>query len=146
MKSLHRSREMCEWDDFAQDAQSLRARLAEGLAGQLSPFQFLTVPGVSAREQRDCSELWTKDRRARSVAIRDDLAFCFDDAAREKIRIGYLSNDFQDHATLLLLIEMSRRMTGRISSCMGFPSAPTTAKRCASVLTELSIRCMMCRR
>ncbi len=106
MKSLHRSREMCEWDDFAQDAQSLRARLAEGLAGQLSPFQFLTVPGVSAREQRDCSELWTKDRRARSVAIRDDLAFCFDDAAREKIRIGYLSNDFQDHATLLLLIEM----------------------------------------
>jgi predicted O-linked N-acetylglucosamine transferase (SPINDLY family) len=106
MKSLHRSREMCEWDEFAQEAECLRAVLAEGLAGQLPPFQFLTVPGVTAREQRDCSGLWTKDRLARSVAIRDDLVFRFDRAAPGKIRIGYLSNDFHDHATLLLLIEM----------------------------------------
>jgi uncharacterized protein (DUF302 family) len=106
MESLHRSREMCEWDEFAQETECLRAVLAEGLAVRLSPFQFLTVPGVSAREQRDCSELWTKDRRARSVAIRDDLAFRFDREAPGKIRIGYLSNDFHDHATLLLLIEM----------------------------------------
>jgi predicted O-linked N-acetylglucosamine transferase (SPINDLY family) len=105
MKSLHRSREMCEWDEFPQAMERMRAVLAQGLAGRLPPFQFLTVPEVSASEQRDCSELWTKDRRARSLAIRDDLAFSFDRAAPGKIRIGYLSNDFHDHATVLLLIE-----------------------------------------
>ena len=39
------------------------------------------------------------------MATRDDLAFSFDRAAPGKIRIGYLSNDFHDHATVLLLIE-----------------------------------------
>lgn len=105
MKSIHRSREMCEWDEFSQAAEHMRATLAKGRAGQLSPFQLLTAPGVSSFEHRACSELWTRDRLAQSTAIREDLAFRFDLAARDKIRIGYLSNDFHDHATSLLLIE-----------------------------------------
>ena len=105
MKSLHRSREMCEWDEFPQATELMRNVLAQGLAGRLPPFQFLTARDVSASEQRECSELWTRDRLAQSVAIRDDLAFSFDRAAPGKIRIGYLSNDFHDHATVLLLIE-----------------------------------------
>jgi hypothetical protein len=43
MKSIHRSRETCEGDEFAQVAGRMRAVLAQGLAGQLLPFHFLTV-------------------------------------------------------------------------------------------------------
>ncbi|HUZ90655.1 MAG TPA: UDP-N-acetylglucosamine-peptide N-acetylglucosaminyltransferase [Methylocella sp.] len=96
---------MCEWDEFPQATERMRDVLAQGLAGRLPPFQLLSLPEVSAREQRDCSELWTRDRLAQSVAVREGLAFRFDHAARDKIRIGYLSNDFHDHATALLLIE-----------------------------------------
>ena len=84
MKSLHRSREMCEWDEFPRATELMRDMLAQGLAGRLPPFQFLAAPDVSASEQRDCSELWTRDRLAQSVAIRDDLAFSFDRAAPGK--------------------------------------------------------------
>ena len=73
--------------------------------GRLPPFQFLLAPGVSAKEHRACSELWTRDRRAASLSVRAELAFSFDLTTREKIRVGYLSNDFHDHATALLLIE-----------------------------------------
>ena len=105
MRALNRSREMCEWDEFAQAVPLMRAVLKQDNAGRLPPFQFLSAPGVSAREHRACSELWTRDRLAASLIVRDKLAFHFDLAAREKIRIGYLSNDFHDHATALLLIE-----------------------------------------
>ncbi|HEY9215672.1 MAG TPA: UDP-N-acetylglucosamine-peptide N-acetylglucosaminyltransferase [Ancylobacter sp.] len=105
MRSFIRSREMCEWDDFALEAPHARGLLNQGLSGRLSPFLLLSLPGITAQEQRACSELWTRDRIAANVAQRDSLAFSYDLAARSKLRIGYLSGDFHDHATAQLLIE-----------------------------------------
>lgn len=105
LKSLHRSRQMCEWNDFTLAAPRMRDLLKTGKAGQLPPFLLLSVPDLSAREQRACSELWTRDRRAESTNMRDGLAFDFNFGLRDRIRIAYLSNDFHDHATLMLLIE-----------------------------------------
>lgn len=105
LKSFSRDREMCEWDDFALSASRIRALLSAGEAGRLSPFLLLSVPGISGQEHRACSELWTRDRIAASIPERERLAFRFDLTARRKLRVGYLSNDFHDHATSRLLIE-----------------------------------------
>jgi len=105
MKSISRSREMCEWEEFALFAPRFRAVLAQGVADRLSPFHLLSVPAITAQEQRACSELWTQSRRAASFVERERLAFQFELTPREKIRIAYFSNDFHDHATSLLLIE-----------------------------------------
>jgi predicted O-linked N-acetylglucosamine transferase (SPINDLY family) len=105
MKELGRRRSMCEWDHFAETAPRLRAMMASGESGKLPPFHLLSEPGVTAREQRACSDLWIRDRLALSRSECAGLAFRFDRAARGKIRIGYLSSDFQDHATSLLLVE-----------------------------------------
>lgn len=105
MRSLGRSRSMCAWDDFAGDAKALDDLLAADGSGALPPFLFLSQPGVDAADQRRCSELWTRDRRAAAVAARLALDFRFSAAEGRKIRLGYLSNDFHDHATALLLIE-----------------------------------------
>jgi predicted O-linked N-acetylglucosamine transferase (SPINDLY family) len=104
-RSLSRSREMCEWDEFAVSASHMRALLTEDRSGRLPPFHLLSVPGISAREHRSCSELWTRDRVAASRPERDRLAFHHDLTARDKLRIAYLSNDFHDHATARLLVE-----------------------------------------
>jgi predicted O-linked N-acetylglucosamine transferase (SPINDLY family) len=104
-RSLGRRREMCEWDDFNSSASPMRALLERDQAGLLPPFLFLSAPGVSAQEQRACSELWTRDRIAASLPERDKLDFQFALATRDKLRIAYLSNDFHDHATSRLLIE-----------------------------------------
>jgi len=105
MKALQRARAMCEWAEFSKAAPHMRA-LLKGIAGQLPPFMFLSAPGVTAKEQRAASELWMRDRQAASLTERDGLHFPFDLAHRDKIKIAYLSNDFQNHATSMLLIEM----------------------------------------
>ena len=104
-RALSRSRDMCEWLEFEQSPERMRTLLMHGLPGQLSPFLFLSVPGISASEQRACSELWIRDRNAASGFERDSLAFRFALESRDKLRLGYLSNDFHDHATSRLLVE-----------------------------------------
>ncbi len=105
MKSIGRERGMCEWDNFAEAAPHIRGIMARGESGRLAPFQLLSEPGVTAAEQRACSELWIRDRLAASRPQCAGLDFRFERGARAKIRLGYLSSDFHDHATALLLVE-----------------------------------------
>lgn len=105
LKSLNRSRQMCEWDEFAQSTADARDVIGQAQSGHVPPFFLLSVPGINAREHRDCSELWTRDRVAASLPERDRLAFRYDESAQGKLRVGYLSNDFHEHATARLLVE-----------------------------------------
>lgn len=96
---------MCEWDDFALSTARFRTLMAQDQPGRISPFHLLAVPGISGREQRGCAELWVRDRIAASLPDRNRLAFRFDLSRRRKLRIGYFSNDFHEHATSRLLVE-----------------------------------------
>lgn len=106
MATFGRKRSMCEWSDLASDDVAIRAALTESIGHQLPPFHLLSVPGMSAGQQRACSELWTRERRAEALSVRSGLDFSFPDRGTRKIRLGYLSNDFHEHATAHLLIEV----------------------------------------
>lgn len=105
MRSFIRTRRMCEWDDFDNRQAFARARLADPEGEPAPPFLLLSEPGLTAAEQRTCSEIWMRKRLAAAAKERERLAFQFSDDACPKIRLGYLSNDFHDHATALLLVE-----------------------------------------
>jgi len=107
MRSFIRTRPLCEWDEFDSRAAFARSRLAEGGGAPLPPFLLLAEPGLSPGEHRASSEGWMRERLAAATALRAGLAFRFSpwDENRKKIKLGYLSNDFQDHATALLLVE-----------------------------------------
>jgi predicted O-linked N-acetylglucosamine transferase (SPINDLY family) len=107
MRSFIRSRRMCDWRDFDNRAPFARARLDEVEGDRLPPFVLLAEPGLSAAEQHACSEAWMRDRLASAADARARLAFRYAprDIGRRKIKLGYLSNDFQEHATALLLVE-----------------------------------------
>lgn len=107
MRSFIRSRGMCDWHDFDRREAFARARLGAADGDRLPPFVLLAEPGLSALEQRACSEAWMRDRLSIAAGARARLAFQFAPwaAGRNRIRLGYLSNDFQDHATALLLVE-----------------------------------------
>jgi predicted O-linked N-acetylglucosamine transferase (SPINDLY family) len=96
---------MCEWDDFDNRQAFARARLADPDGEPVPPFLLLSEPGLTAGEQRACSEIWMRKRLAAATMERKRLAFQFSEAVDSKIRLGYLSNDFHDHATTLLLVE-----------------------------------------
>ncbi|MDT4332074.1 UDP-N-acetylglucosamine-peptide N-acetylglucosaminyltransferase [Methylomonas sp. MED-D] len=106
MKHYDRSRKLCEWERLDEWRNKVRASLAANESSRISPFHLLSLPGISAAEQRQCADLWLLARLAASQAERDDLAFQFVGPARPKIRLGYLSCDFHDHATAYLLVEM----------------------------------------
>lgn len=105
MKSISRSRAMCEWDDFASAAPQIRAALALTDGPPTPPFLLLSEPGITAREQRACSESWTAARLVAAGPLRARLDMRFDLSRRDRICVGYLSNDFHEHATAHLLVE-----------------------------------------
>lgn len=108
MRSFIRTRQMCEWDDFGQRQAFVRERLATSEGPRLSPFLLLSEPGITAGEHRDCSEQWMRQRLADALPERQKQTFGFSGRDRDAgpIRLGYLSNDFHDHATARLIVEM----------------------------------------
>ncbi len=94
---------MCEWEDFP--AREGFARDALRKDERLSPFLLLSEPGFTAAEQRRCAETWMRGRIAAAAAGRESLGRQSVRKQGSRIRLGYLSNDFQEHATAMLLIE-----------------------------------------
>jgi len=103
-------KELADWHDLAV----LRARFRDGVAarrGQLSPFCLLSDPSTRA-EQRLCAQRWSsaypalpQPRRMPSNGI---------------LRIGYLSADFRQHATGVLVAGLFENHDRRRFSVFGY--------------------------
>ncbi|QSA97657.1 UDP-N-acetylglucosamine-peptide N-acetylglucosaminyltransferase [Methylococcus sp. EFPC2] len=106
MKHYALSRRMCEWERLDEWREKVRDALARKEAGTVAPFHLLSLPGMSAAEQRACAELWMQPRIAASAVEREDLSFSFPATGKAKIRLGYLSCDFHEHATSRLMEEL----------------------------------------
>jgi predicted O-linked N-acetylglucosamine transferase (SPINDLY family) len=130
MKHYARSRAWCEWQAFGQWQASALESLGDPDAAAMPPFHLLSLPGITAAQQRECATQWMADRIAASAEadallqagfvaadlVRDAEAASHADSQasaptgaalpKRKIRLGYLSCDFHQHATALLLIEM----------------------------------------
>lgn len=112
MKHYTRSRAWCEWQDFDQWQPRALSHLADPDVAALSPFPLLSLPGINATHQRSLAARWMAQRLRASAEARRELVVEF--AARAPVpaapggalRIGYLSNDFQQHATAWLMVEM----------------------------------------
>ncbi|MCQ8183519.1 UDP-N-acetylglucosamine-peptide N-acetylglucosaminyltransferase [Methylomonas sp. SURF-1] len=105
MKYYDRSRSICEWERLDEWRDKIRTSLAGGETSRISPFHLLSLAGFSAAEQRRCADVWMSGRLAASAEARSELDFDFDRPPQTKIRLGYLSADFQEHATAYLLAE-----------------------------------------
>ncbi len=115
MKHYARSRAWCEWEAFEDWQPRAERTLADASLARLSPFHLLSLAGMSAAQQLACAQQWMAARLLASAADRAMLAGEFaaaDGAAPDhpatspRIRLGYLSNDFHQHATALLMVEM----------------------------------------
>jgi len=105
----HQRRLACDWENIEADEKDLLERLnTQTLADPVPPFGLLSL-GLAPAQHLRISEIWAasyeKYRRLR-----------LDHSERRKphepgrrIRIGYLSADFQRHATALLMAELFER-------------------------------------
>ncbi len=90
----------CEWDTHAQDQKTLRDLVASGV--RVPPFYLFATP-ANAAEQLRCAEQWV-------APLKPPQSHLFDHGARHerrpRIRLGYLSADFHQHATARLTAEL----------------------------------------
>jgi protein O-GlcNAc transferase len=97
---------MCDWDGL----EALWARLRHEAIGQpgsgISPFSVLYMP-FSAAEHLACAKEWARqelDAAAAGTARPEPTRI--GEARRRRIRVGYLSWDFHQHATAYLMAEL----------------------------------------
>lgn len=93
MHKLHGQAHICDWSLYAD------LDLSTGIDGPVAaPFSFLAFDDDALRQRRR-AERW-----AAANFIRQPLAFSEHRSAGDRIRIGYFSSDFYDHATLYLML------------------------------------------
>ena len=95
----HHRAQACEWSDFEADQAKLVEMVRQGI--RVPPFYLLPTP-ASASDQLICAEQWIGPIKPPIEAV-----FAHErSAAREPIRLGYLSGDFHQHATAQLMAEL----------------------------------------
>ena len=103
---LHQCQHACDWRDLETLALEVRTLVRDVPDARIPPFVMLAVPGTAAEEQRRCAENWVAGQYGKYEAGREKLDFTFKRDARPKIRLGYLSADFHEHATAYLMAEV----------------------------------------
>jgi protein O-GlcNAc transferase len=99
--TYHRA-QACAWDDHQADQEKLLGMVRQG--GRVPPFYLLSTP-ASARDQLACARQWIEPIRPPLDAVFPHHV----SVERERIRLGYLSGDFHQHATAALMAELFER-------------------------------------
>jgi protein O-GlcNAc transferase len=95
----HHRAQACEWSDFEADQARLIEMVRQGI--RVPPFYLLPTP-ASASDQLLCAEQWIGPVKPPAEAVFGHER----SVARERIRLGYLSGDFHQHATAQLMAEL----------------------------------------
>jgi predicted O-linked N-acetylglucosamine transferase (SPINDLY family) len=99
--AYHRA-QACEWDDYEADQEKLVGLVRRGL--RVPPFYLFSTP-ASASDQWLCAGQWI-----RQITPPPEAVFAHKPVGRkERIRLGYLSGDFHQHATAQLMAELFER-------------------------------------
>jgi protein O-GlcNAc transferase len=94
-------RRICDWDRWEPTWSQLEHALVES-AGRISPFSLLCEPTTPA-QQLLAAHRWSENH---SVVIAGSTTPSPRALDGTRLRIGYLSSDFHEHATAYLLVEV----------------------------------------
>lgn len=102
---VHQLHHVCAWDDVEEHQEKLLTRFREGYGGFM-PFSFLSIP-ATAEDQLACARAFS-DNITRHISPYPAPAPAdrIKNGNNPKIRIGYLSSDYHEHATAYLISEL----------------------------------------
>jgi predicted O-linked N-acetylglucosamine transferase (SPINDLY family) len=103
---LHQCQHACDWHDIETLSAEVRTLVRDEPEAQIPPFALLAVQGATEAEQRQCAEQWSKTQYGKYAEAAAKLGFKFKREPKNKLRIGYLSADFHEHATAYLMAEV----------------------------------------
>jgi predicted O-linked N-acetylglucosamine transferase (SPINDLY family) len=97
---LHLQMQLCDWKNWGKQANELVAKINAGIK-VCPPFALLAISSDPATHHQ-AAALWMNGLLAGLPTAPDVLPH----VARTKIRLGYFSADFHDHATAYLIAEL----------------------------------------
>jgi predicted O-linked N-acetylglucosamine transferase (SPINDLY family) len=102
-ESVHRRQHICDWRGMADLEKRLLALLGETDRFSVSPFNILNLGLATGRDHLLAAKIYAKNYRL------DQDAPAARRAPGQKIKIGYVSADFCQHATAFLMAELFER-------------------------------------
>ena len=96
----HAKMQICDWRDFDAERQDLIDRL--GRDEPASPPFHVLLTSDSARLQRQAAVAWVRSQYPPDATMPPLLPY----PRHRRIRVGYFSADFHDHATLYLMAQL----------------------------------------
>lgn len=99
---------LCDWNGIEQLAGEIIAdnALDEPSMEPSHPFPFFALPEpTTPSQQLQCAQRWAS-QFDRQVAAQPPIQRSIDRKKKDKLRVGYLSSDFREHATAWLMAEM----------------------------------------
>ncbi len=100
---VHQCQQLCTWSEIEHEFEALRGQVTKSLgAGRITPFSFLALPDTSGSEQYACARQFA-EKKYSAFLSRPPLYGTRSYRSRDKLRIGYLSADYYEHATSHLL-------------------------------------------
>ncbi|MEI7447678.1 MAG: tetratricopeptide repeat protein, partial [Burkholderiales bacterium] len=99
---VHHSLHACDWSRLDEDLAAVAERLERPGPYDLNPFMFLSFGADAATQRR----LYAEHAALRYSKVEPLPAFPPPTSHPDRVRIGYLSNDLQTHATALLLVQV----------------------------------------
>ena len=116
IRLAHLKANRCDWRDGGRAARHL-VELSQRLP--VWPWAVATLPS-SAAEQRRAAEIWARAKTRQDAPRRPPRRR----APGERLRIGYLSADFHQHATAFLIAEVLEKHDGKRVEIVGYSLGP----------------------
>jgi predicted O-linked N-acetylglucosamine transferase (SPINDLY family) len=120
----------CDWTDYAADQAKL-LDLVRGGAARVPPFYLLATP-ASPEDQLACARRWL----APIVPPPESIFRHTAPRERARIRLGYLSADFHQHATAALAAELFERHDRERFEVLAYSYGPDDASPMRARLTR----------
>jgi len=131
---LHTKMKICDWQDFEANIENLLLRIGEGKKSSPS-FPIIALTD-SLSVQRKASEIWMNDKHPPNHS----LGFIPKLRRKEKIKIGYYSEDFREHPVSYLAVELfelhDKNNFELIAFYYGPPDSSDMHKRVSSAFNE----------
>jgi predicted O-linked N-acetylglucosamine transferase (SPINDLY family) len=116
----HSKMQICDWDNLDADMLELSFRIARQEA-VCNPFSLLGLSG-SPELQKMCAEIWMREECRSKVALPEKPPR----ANHDKIRLGYFSADYRNHAVSILTAELFEIHDRSRFEVIAFSSGPDT--------------------
>jgi predicted O-linked N-acetylglucosamine transferase (SPINDLY family) len=117
---MHSSMHICDWLDFEENLAKLEQRIAENRKA-VNPFSVLALTS-NLSALRKAAEIFTSTLNSDSSRLSALPKL----ARKDRIRIGYYSADFHEHATAYLMAELFELHDKRKFELVAFSFGPDT--------------------